>query len=221
MGVLLVVVGLGVNGVVRLAPSAVVVRAVGLLGPLVVVVAGAGGGTASGGVVDVLLSLAVSGGGGLLVSGGDLLSGVTVATISTVSVSVALRSVVDGLALAAVTGGGLGAGAAIAIPVSLGGSLSDGRGTIDVSVLAPSLGAPLIVVLVVPFVIGLGVVGLGPGLVVRLIDGEVLITAPSVKVGGGAGHAVAVAGLGGTLAGSSLDLGGTVGTVAVGSVGLP
>merc|ERR550539_2262974 len=137
MGVLLVVVGLGVNGVVRLAPSAVVVRAVGLLGPLVVVVAGAGGGTASGGVVDVLLSLAVSGGGGsLLVSGGDLLSGVTVATISTVSVSVALRSVVDGLALAALTGG----------------SLSDGRGTIDVSVLAPSLGAPLIVVLVVPFV---------------------------------------------------------------------
>merc|ERR1719464_2090695 len=87
----------------------------------------------------------------------------------------------------------MGSLAAIAIPVSLGGGLADGRGTIDVSVLAPSPSSPLIVVLVVPFVIGLGVVGLGPGLVVGLIDGEVLITAPSVEVGGGAGHAVTVA----------------------------
>ena len=57
-GVLLVVVGLGVNGVVRLAPSAVVVRAVSLLGPLVVVVAGAGGGTAPGCLIVVLLGIA-------------------------------------------------------------------------------------------------------------------------------------------------------------------
>ena len=57
-GVLLVVVGLGVDGVVRLAPSAVVVRAVSLLGPLVVVVAGAGGGTAPGCSIVVLLGVA-------------------------------------------------------------------------------------------------------------------------------------------------------------------
>ena len=71
------------------------------------------------------------------------------------------------------------------VPVTLGGVPVLGRGTILISVLAPSLGAPLVVVLIVPFVIGLGVVGLGPRAVVRLLDAQVLVSAPSIPVGAG------------------------------------
>merc|ERR1711981_548915 len=112
---------------------------------------------------------------------------VTVATVTSVMtvaavVAVAVAAVVDNLGGAAVVRGSLCALSAVAIPVSLGSALADGRGTEDVSVFAPSLGAPLVVVLVVPFVIGLSIVGLGPGLVVRLVNGEVLVTAPSVPM---------------------------------------
>ena len=71
------------------------------------------------------------------------------------------------------------------VKVTLGGVPVLGRGTILISVLAPSLGAPLVVVLIVPFVIGLGVVGLGPRAVVRLLDAQVLVSAPGIPVGAG------------------------------------
>ena len=71
------------------------------------------------------------------------------------------------------------------VKVTLGGVPVLGRGTKLISVLAPSLGAPLVVVLIVPFVIGLGVVGLGPRAVVRLLDAQVLVSAPGIPVGAG------------------------------------
>lgn len=84
-----------------------------------------------------------------------------------------------------------------------------GGGGGEVAVLAPSLGAPLVVVLVVPFVIGLGVVGFGPGAVVRLLDAQVLVATPAVPVGAGLAP---VAGL--TLLGGGVVVG--TGVLAVG-----
>jgi hypothetical protein len=125
--VVLVVVGSGLDGVVRFAPSAVAVGAVGLLGPLVVVVA-----------------LNLSGTSPVGLGGRELLA--------------------------------LGrAGGGISV---LGGS------TGEIAVLAPGLSAPLVVICVVPLVVGLGLVGLGGGLAVGLVDGEILIAAPGVPVGG-------------------------------------
>ena len=132
LGVVLVVVGLGRDGIVRLAPSGVVVLAVGLLGPLVVVVGAVGGTVGSRGT-------------------GDLASGI--ATI------------------------------AVGAIVASGSGLAVGRGAVRISVLAPSLSAPLVAVLVVPFVVGLGGVRLRLGGTVRLLNGEVLVTSPGVPVG--------------------------------------
>ena len=60
-GVLLVIVGVGSDGVVRLAPSGVEVAAVGLLGPLVVVVGALGSLVRGGSTLILVGSLAVAG----------------------------------------------------------------------------------------------------------------------------------------------------------------
>lgn len=67
--VLLVVVGLGVDAVVGLAPSGVVVGAVGLLGPLVVVVSGVLGSVRLGRILVVSSSVRLLGGGAVATVG--------------------------------------------------------------------------------------------------------------------------------------------------------
>ena len=193
LGVVLVVVGLGLDGVVRLAPSGVEVRAIGLLGPDIVVVATLGSAVGGGSTLPAVLA------GGTVALGG-------------VAVAGALGGSVAGLALLVVVAGG--------------GGLAVGGSAVDVAVLAPGLSAPLVVVLVVPFVVGLGGVGLGVGAAIGLLDGEVLVSAVGIEVGGGVGHVVGAVALGGSLLGGAWggldgDLGGgvavagTVGPVAV------
>merc|ERR1719490_618322 len=154
-GVLLVIVGVGGDGVVALTVARVEVAAVSLLGPLVVVV-----GTDGGGAGD----------------GSTLLAGLVLTSSSV----------------------------ACLVLVALRGASTLAGGTVEVTVLAPSLGAPSVVVLVVPFVIGLGVVGLGPGGLVGLIDLEVLVAAIGIPVGArlapGAGAALLGGGIELTLA---------------------
>ena len=123
----LVVVGLSLNGVVRLSVSGVVSLSVRLLSPGIL-------------VVGVLGSAVVSRGSGLAVG------------------VVAL---------------------AVALAVAGGSGVAVGRCTVSVLALVPSLGAPLVVILVVPFVIGLSLVRLSVGLAIGLINVEFLVSAPS------------------------------------------
>ena len=73
----------------------------------------------------------------------------------------------------------------IAVPVSsaLGSGLAIAGGSINIFVFAPGLGAPLVLVVVVPFVVRLGGIRLGVGLAIGLRDAQVLISAPSVPIG--------------------------------------
>ena len=170
----LVVVALGINGVVRLAPSGVGVLSVSLLGPLVVVVATLGGAVLSGGISHLLVAVALALGTSVAVR---VLVGVAVAGLATVAVSV--------------------------VGV-LGGGLAVGGFSVSIAVLAPSLSAVHVVVGVVPFVVRLSGVGLGVGLAVTLIDGEVLISAPGIEVGAPLSAVVGLLGSGSGLDGSSL-----------------
>ena len=136
--VLLVVVGLGVDGVIGLAPAGVVVTTVSLLGPLVVVVATLGSTLRGGSSLFTVL--------------------VVVALVLTMTIAMA---VARAMAIAI---------SAVGVVVGLRGSRAIGGGTVDVAVLAPGLGTPLVVVVVVPLIVGLGVVALGPGLIVGLFD---------------------------------------------------
>merc|ERR1719350_2377132 len=125
---------------------------------------------------------------------------VAMSVVSMVSVVVSLVAVARGRCVTVavvllLSGNGLGS----LVVVTLGGVPVLGRGTILVSVLAPSLGSPLVVVLVVPFVIGLGVVGLGPCAVIRLLDAQVLVSAPSIPVGAGLATVPGVGGLRGAV----------------------
>jgi len=108
----------------------------------------------------------------------------------------------------------------VLVSIGAGSGLAVGGGAIDISVLAPSLGAPLVVILVVPFVVGLGGVRLGVGLAVGLGDGEVLVSAPGVPVGSGGLLVVGAISLGGGGLGVGAgvldgDLGVGVGTISV------
>ena len=69
------------------------------------------------------------------------------------------------------------AGATIAAD---GSSVVEGASAVTIVVTAPSLGAPLVVTSVVPFVVGLSVVILGPGVVEGLVDAQLLVAAPGV-----------------------------------------
>ena len=170
-GVVLIVVGLGLNGVIRLAPSGVVVRAISLLGPDIVVVATTGGTVALAGTLPDL-----TGGGTVVVLGGSLID-----------------------LLATILGALGGTGLTVAVIVARGGGLSVGGGTVDVTVLTPGLSAPLVVVGVVPLVIRLSGVGLGGGAAIGLLDGEVLISAIGIEVGGRSLFGLLAVTLGGTL----------------------
>merc|ERR1719216_120838 len=179
--VVLVGVALGLNGVVRLAPSGVVVGSVSLLGPGIVVVGTLGGTVGTRGTLPgrALSTLSVLSGSGL---------GVT-------------------LALALLSTGSSGAtGVSLGSVVLGGGGLAVGGGSVDITVLAPGLGTPLVVVLVVPLVVGLGGVGFGVGAAVGLLDAEVLVSAISIPVGGGSALVVSTVGLGGTALGAALAL---------------
>ncbi|MCP4371695.1 MAG: hypothetical protein GY797_26790, partial [Deltaproteobacteria bacterium] len=96
------------------------------------------------------VALAVT--GGLAPSGGFAVSGVS-------TVGFAVR-----------TGGGLVLSTVAALTVALlldiGGLGTVGGSTVDISVLAPSLSTPLVLILVVPFIVGLSRVSLSAGLVV-------------------------------------------------------
>ena len=88
---------------------------------------------------------------------------------------------------------------AVSASVCGGGGLAVRGGSVDISVLAPGLGAPLVVILVVPFVVGLSGIRLGVGLAVGLGDAQVLIAAPGVPVGSRGLLVVGAVGLGGSL----------------------
>ena len=199
--VLLIIVGLSGDGVVRLAPSGVGVLTVSLLGVLVVVVSTLLLGRGSGGTGinhTVASGLAVASGGGGAVRGT-----LAVATVSTVATTVATNATVANGGL--LGGGGLALSVStVGITVGIGGSLAHGGGTVHVAVLTPLLGTPLVVILVVPFVIGLGIVGLGPGHLVRLVNLEVLISAISIPVGAGFAPVARSTGSGGGISLGSL-----------------
>ena len=205
-GVLLVVVGFGGDGVVGLAPSAVEVAAIGLLGPLVVIVAGTGGGVVAGGLGIAVASVSLLGGGSL-----SSLRGTVGFSISVFAVT----NWVDGSVFGGGGGGGSSVGSSVHVVVTSGSGLTEGRGTVDIAVLAPSLGSPFVVILVVPFVIRLGIVGLGPGAVVRFLDGEILVAAIGIPVGAGLAPVASLASLGGGIVLSAL-LGGHGGAVVAG-----
>lgn len=118
----------------------------------------------------VVLSVGFAG-VGLSVVG--LLGVSTVFAVGTVRGAVAT---VSGLAVSLGTTVGLSNG------ITSRGVGTVGGGTVDVVVTAPSLGAPLVGILVVPLIVGLSIVGLGPCLLVGLIDFEVLISAPGIPV---------------------------------------
>jgi len=189
-GVVLVGVGLGIDAIVRLAPSGVEVGAGGLLGPLVVVVGTLGGTVLSGGSLVLL---------------GDSAVGTVLGTVA-VAVSVTVASVLGTVA--------------VAVVVTLGGGCAVGGSTVEITVLAPRLSAPLVVVGVVPLVVGFSTVGLGVGVGVRLIDGEVLVAAEGVPVGAGLGPGTTVTLLGGTVAGASLSVAVASVTLVLGGSGL-
>jgi hypothetical protein len=198
-GVVLVVVGLGLDGIVRLAPPGVVVSASSLLGPLIVVVGRLLGSTLPGGTSSLLASLS-----GAMV--GLAVRAVAVA-LGTVAAPAALATVRVAVAVGAVRVATIG--------LTLGGVVISGgiillRGhAISIAVLAPSLSTVGVVVLVVPLVVGLSAVGLGAGVAVGLVNGEVLVAAPRIPVGGGGLHVVVAIGLGGVVGRSSAldDLG--------------
>ena len=171
-GVLLVVVLVSLDEIVRLAVSGVSVGTVGLLGERVIVVSTAGSlGTLRGSVVEVA-SLAVFGLGGTL----DTVAEADSATVEAVAANTnAVASAVGEATLATNL-------EALAVVVASGGTGAGRGSTIDVLVDTPSLSAPLVVISVVPLIVRLGIVGLGPGLLVRLIDLEVLITAISIEI---------------------------------------
>ena len=175
--VLLVLVGLGVNGVVRLAPSGVGIRTVSLLGPCVVVVSTLLSGSSLGG--GLLLDAVGAGVGFAVWLNVALLTValvVTVALLVTVSLVVTVADVVVGVSLSL-------SGVTVVVAVTLGGSFAVGGGTVSVTVNTPCLSTVSVVVLVVPFVVRLGIVGLGVGHLVRLVNLEILISAPGVPLG--------------------------------------
>ena len=194
-GVVLVVEGLGLDGVVGLAPPGVEVGALSLLGVRVVVRSGLLGLSLPGGAVLGLAggSLATVGFAVRAVAVAGAVRAVAVAGAVTVARAVAVRAVLVatvGLSLLTVVGGrGV---------VSLRGS------TVGIVVLAPLLGTVGVFVLVVPFIVGLSAVRLGAGVAVRLLDGEVLIATIGVPVGGDGLHALLAGLLGGLAGGSSL-----------------
>ena len=121
----------------------------------------------------VVLSVGFAG-VGLSVVG--LLGVSTVFAVGTVRGAVAT---VSGLAVSLGTTVGLSNG------ITSRGVGTVGGGTVDVVVTAPSLGAPLVGILVVPLIVGLSIVGLGPCLLVGLVDLEILIATPSIPLGAG------------------------------------
>ena len=180
-GVLLVVVLVGVDKVVGLAPPGVGVLTVGVLGPGVVIVTGLGGGALVGSLV-VLASdfaagvlLAVHAGVGVT---GLLAVRGTMSTVTTVALGLG-----GTVALGSVGTVGLAVSVLFVLRVGSVGCLGTvGGSSLLVLVLAPSLGAPSVTILVVPLIVGLSIVGLGPCLLVGLIDFEVLISAPGIPV---------------------------------------
>jgi hypothetical protein len=204
-GVALAVVRLGGDRVVGLAPSGVVVGAVSLLGPLIVVVSTSGGLLGGGSALPDHLVTSVSGSGGLL---GGVSGFLTVGTVSVVSVSVSGMSVAERVAHL----GGLGASGTVSF---LGGILGGSNGTvggsaIDISVLAPGLCAPLVIVSVVPLIVGFSGVSLSGGAVVGNVLSVVLITSPGVPVGARLAPVVLAALLGSSGALSTLAVAGTL-----------
>jgi len=198
-GVVLVVEGLGLDGVVGLAPPGVEVGALSLLGVRVVVRSG-------------LLGLSLPGGAVLGLAGGSL------ATVGFAVRAVAVAGAVRAVAVAGAVAGAVTVARAVAVRAVLVATVGlslltvvGGRGvvslrgsTVGIVVLAPLLGTVGVVVLVVPFIVGLSAVRLGAGVAVRLLDGEVLIATIGVPVGGDGLHALLAGLLGGLAGGSSL-----------------
>ena len=129
--------------------------------------------------------------------------GVLVLTVSLLGPVVVI---VTTSSLSGASRGALPRGAGFAVSVAsmagLGVLASGGLATVGgclggIAVLAPCLGAPLIVILVVPLIVRLGSVALGAGVVERDLLMEVLIAAPSVPVGALATPVAGLAGLGG------------------------
>ena len=90
-------------------------------------------------------------------------------------------------------------GLAVLVVVARGGALAIRGSTVDITVLAPGLSAPLVVVGVVPLVVGLGGVRLGVGAAIGFLNGEVLISAISIEVRGRSLLGLLAVALGGTL----------------------
>ena len=162
--VVLVVVRLGRDSVVGLAPPGVFVLTVVLLSPLVVIVSGVLGSLLPRGRVLRCALL-----GFTTVSLGTV-AGLTVALV----VSIAVAVLLDLVGLAAIS-------ELLLIVISGGGISLLGGGTVVVGVLAPLLGTVLVVILVVPFIVGLGAVLVSTGLAVRFVDGKVLISAIGIE----------------------------------------
>jgi len=171
--VLLVIVLVGLDKVVGLAPPGVGISTVGVLGPGIVVGSSSRCGTGS-------RSLVVSSGSSTRVG----LGVVRLFVVSTVTVAgtVAGAVAVGGLAVC------LSATVCLSNGVTSRGVGTVGGGTVDILVTAPSLSTPLISILVVPLIVGLSIVGLGPGLLVGLVDLEILIAAPSIPLLAGVAH---------------------------------
>ena len=192
----LVVVRLGSNGIVRLAPSGVGVRAVGSLLPGIVVVATLGSTVPLGGT----LLLTVVG-----------VATVVAGTLSTVSG----RATVAISAPAALAAGGVTVSTSAVLVTSLvgrarlarGGSLAVRGGTVDILIGSPSLSSPLVIILVLPFVIGLSIVRLGTNLGVSNLVGEVLISGPGIEVRVGSVLDAATGLVGGSLSLGTVVLG--------------
>ena len=87
---------------------------------------------------------------------------------------------------------------AVLVVVARGGLLAIRGSTVDITVLAPGLSAPLVVVGVVPLVVGLGGVRLGVGAAIGFLNGEVLISAISIEVRGRSLLGLLAVALGGT-----------------------
>jgi len=107
--------------------------------------------------------------GGTMVGRGSLPA---LSSLATVALRLSISAVLTGLL-------------SIAVPVSsaLGSGLAIAGGSINIFVFAPGLSAPLVLVVVVPFVVRLGGIRLGVGLAIGLRDAQVLISAPSVPIG--------------------------------------
>jgi len=166
--VVLVVVRLGRDGVVRLAPPGVSVLTVVLLSPLVVVVSGLLGSVLPRGTLFFGLLLGLSTVGLGLVAGS-----VTVAVALGATVAVILLDSLVGLATVSELGLFVISGRSVALL---------GRVTVVIAVLAPLLGTVLIVVLVVPLIVGLSTVGFSSSVAVSLVVGEVLIPTIGIEL---------------------------------------